>query len=218
MRCIALALPAVLLLNGSRTAVVCGMVAFAVVFAGFGRQARLVAAGGFMVIVSGLFVAVPGIHRIHLKPLHGCRQRFLDHVADRQLRDGGGVLEPPPVARARGGDLPPRVLDSRRPVYLNLLLGGGLIGLGAQLVLFASAIASGVAAGRLAKDPGDRLLAFALLAGVCAGIVSWALFDVAAFAQAAGMLALLIGMSGAALRVLWADRDVVATSSADSVR
>ena len=214
MRCIALALPAVLLLNGSRTAVVCGMVAFVVLFAGFGRQARLVAAGGFMVIISGLFVALPGF----LGSITGLFKGASDDPSVTSRTDSYAmVLEFWShhiwLGRGVGTFLPDYwILDNQ---YLNLLLGGGLIGLGAQLILFASAIASGVAAGRLAMDPHDRLLAFALLAGVCAGAVSWALFDVSAFAQAAGMLSLLIGMSGAALRVVSAERRA-ATASDDA--
>lgn len=217
MRCIALALPAVLLLNGSRTAVVCGLVAFVVLFAGFGRRARLVAAGGFLVIVTGMFVALPGF----IGSITGLFKGASSDPSVASRTDSYAVVfeywnHHPWLGRGVGTFLPEYwILDNQ---YLNLLLGGGLIGLGAQLLLFASAIASAGSAGRMASDPHDRLLAFALLAGVCAGAVSWALFDVSAFAQAAGLLALLIGMSGAILRILSAERDDETTPSHGSLR
>lgn len=205
MRAIAIALPAVLLLNGSRTAVVCGLVAFVVMFAGFGRRARLLAAGGFLVTITAMFVALPGF----IGSITGLFKGAGSDPSVASRTDSYAVVleywgHHPWLGRGVGTFLPEYwILDNQ---YLNLLLGGGLVGLAAQLVLFASAVASGVAAGRLAGEPHDRLLAYALVAGVCAGAVSWALFDVAAFAQAAGMLALLIGMTGAALRVLWSER------------
>lgn len=213
MRGISLLLPVVLLLSGSRTAMVCGAVAFMILMAAFSPQARLLAGGVLAMVLVAVYLTMPGFIGSLTSLFAGAGN---DPSVASRTDSYAMVLEfwshHVWLGRGVGTFLPGYwILDNQ---YLTLLLGGGVLALLAQLMVFLSAIGSGIVAARLATDHHDRMLAVALVAGVSAGAVSWALFDAAAFAQAAGIMFVLAGLCGAVLRVAQAQRDLVTAAPA----
>lgn len=200
-RAVAAAAPVLLLMNGSRTALVCGLLAFVVMMTSWGRTVRLVASGALLAVLAVMFVTMPGF----IGSLRGLFVGASEDPSVTSRTDSWAMVgeywsRHPWLGRGVGTFLPEYwILDNQ---YLNLLVGGGVVTLAALLLLFGTAVRAGVGAARVADDPHDRQLAVALVAGVSAGALSWALFDAAAFPQAAGALFVLIGMCGAVHRAV----------------
>jgi O-antigen ligase len=87
-----------------------------------------------------------------------------------------------------------RILDNQ---FLGLLIETGIIGLLATVLLFATAIVTGVRARRRSQDPTMRSLIQAVIAMVAAGACSLATFDAFGFPQVASTLMLGIGILAA---------------------
>ncbi len=95
-----------------------------------------------------------------------------------------------------------RILDNQ---YLGLLIETGFVGLACFLSLIAAALWAAHRAGRESQDLLGAQLGRGLLAGVASGAVTLALFDGLSFPMAGGMFFLLLGLAGAAGRVLRTD-------------
>jgi polysaccharide biosynthesis protein PslJ len=109
------------------------------------------------------------------------------------------ISRSPLFGRGLGTFLPKyRILDNG---YLGMLIGGGILGLGALLLLILVAAMAARKARRVAIDEFDRALAQALLASIIAGACGFAFFDTFAFPQAAGCFFLLLGMAGGMRRL-----------------
>ncbi len=216
LKLIALCVPVVILLTGSRTALVCGAIAFLVMMTSWSRQARLVAGGLTALTLPVMFVAKPGL-------LGGLGALFSGASSDPSVTSrtnsysiAAFYWEHHPWLGRGVGTLLPRywIFDN---MYLNLLVGGGLVVVAALLWLLLVAARSAVRASRRFTAPADKQLATAGLAGVLAGGLSLAFFDSLAFPQATGTLFLLIGLSGATFR-LASDPKAVAAVPAEPVR
>lgn len=92
-----------------------------------------------------------------------------------------------------------RILDNQ---YLGLLIETGFVGLGCFLGLIVAALVTARRAGRGSRDLLGAQLGRGLLASVASGAITLALFDGLSFPMAAGTFFLLLGMAGAARRVL----------------
>ncbi len=199
-RAIALAVPLVVLLTGSRTAIICGGVAFAVMLFGWKAKTRLIAAGVAAVLMAGTFVVLPGFLGT-LKGLFSGASNDPSVMSRTESYRIAGLYWDHHLWLGRGvGTFDPKywVFDN---MYLNLLVSGGVLCVVALVVLIAVSIRSALQARRLSTLPADRELAIAALAGVLAGAFALATFDVFGFAQAQDTFFLLVGLCGALLRL-----------------
>lgn len=200
MRLIAVAVPVVLLLSGSRTGLLCGFVAFVVLLAALTPRARVVASVLGVLALMSLFVVRPGF-------LGALGQLFTGAGEDPSVAsrtESYAVLldywsNRPWLGRGVGTFLPQYwIFDNE---YLLLLAGGGVVVVLALLGLFVVTTVSALRTRARAQQPDDRMLVMALLAGAAAGAVSAAFFDAFSFPQAAGCLFVLIGLVGAVATV-----------------
>lgn len=199
-RAIAALVPFVLLMTGSRTAIVCGVVAFVWTMVGWSGRAQLwgIAAGLLAVIV--MFVALPG----YVGTLRGLFQGAADDPSVKSRTDSYRIVfdfwqHHVWMGRGYGTFLPKYwILDN---MWLNLLICVGVIGIVAVAGLIVTACWSAVHVARRAAAPPDRQLAMGAAAGAAAGAVSMGTFDSFGFAQATGMLFVLLGICGAVRRL-----------------
>jgi O-antigen ligase len=90
------------------------------------------------------------------------------------------------------------ILDNQ---YLLLTIETGIVGLSAFLALISVAVWSAWKAKRLLVDPLDRALVQSVLASTVAGAVLLGFFDGFSFPMSAGLMFLLVGLCGGALRL-----------------
>ena len=194
LRSIAVAVPAVILVSGSRTALVCGAVAFCVMLLGWGMRARLAGLGAALLLLTVAAVTIPGL----LGSLRGLFVGAAEDPSVTSRSDSWSVgwdswSSHPWLGRGVGTFLPRYwIFDNQ---YLNLLVGGGVVVVGALLVLVVVAVNASLRAARRCTG-NERQLAFALAAGIVGGAVSLALFDAFSFPQALGSFFLLVGLAG----------------------
>jgi O-antigen ligase len=188
----------------SRSAIVGLIVGLAPLVSTWGRTVRRVALVVGVGMVAALYVLVPGI-------LGTVRGLFSSVGADpstlSRTSSYGTALQiaahDPVTGRGFGTFLPQyRILDNQ---YLLLLVELGALGLAAFAGLLVTTITCVIQAERSATERLDRQLARALLGSLLAAAVLFAFFDALTFPMAAGMLFLLVGLSGAAHTVLRGD-------------
>jgi len=196
MRLVAVVVPVILLLSGSRSALLCGLVAFLILMPALPLRLRWIASGLGVVGLAAFFVLKPGF-------LGALRELFAGADEDPSVASRTESYRVvyeywqtnPWLGRGVGTFLPHYwILDNE---YLLMLMGGGLVVVGALLGLFVTTTWSALRTRATEEDPEDRMLVMALLAGAAAGAVSAAFFDAFSFPQAAGCLFLLIGLVGA---------------------
>jgi len=197
----ALAVP----ISVSRSAIVCTFVALAVLLPALSRQARrvtYVCTGVALVVV---YVAVPGMLGALLKLFtrvgsdDSASSRTNSYALATQFFENN-----PLFGRGFRTFLPEyRILDNQ---YLVTLIETGLVGIAALLGLLGTAAFLAWRARGRGADPHTRRLAQALLASVAAGAASLALFDGLSFPMAAGVLMLLVGLTGSLDRLSSARR------------
>lgn len=208
------------ILSLSRTAIL-GLVVGAIVMVSTlprrRKMAMLTIGGGAFI---GIGVAVPGL-------LGTIRGMFVNIGQDPSVSGrtddyetaGAQIDLNPLLGRGFGTYIPTKYqfLDNQ---YLLTLVENGYIGLFALIGIFLSAIFAAVAVRRLTTDPNTRGLAAALIAALLVIGIAAATFDMLSFGIATGMAFLLIGASGALLRVVKRDAPpAVETSRAfDTIR
>ncbi len=84
--------------------------------------------------------------------------------------------------------------------YLGFLIQGGLLLLGAFVLVLGTGLLCAGRASRLAVDPASRSLAMSLTAAIAALALAAATFDAWSFQQARMVLAVLLGLAGTAWR------------------
>ncbi len=113
---------------------------------------------------------------------------------------GEFVARQPVFGRGLGTFLPQyRILDNQ---LLSLTIEVGLLGIGLFLGIAATAVWMAARARRRSRITLDRQLALSLAASVAAGTLLLAFFDGLAFTMSAGTFFLVLGLCGAAPRVL----------------
>lgn len=203
---IALAVPVLILLTGSRTALVCGTVAFVVMVCSWPPRTRLLAAAGGVVMMAVMFVAVPGL----LGSLRGLFSGASSDPSVTSRTNSYAVVgyywdHHPWLGRGLGTFLPRYwIFDN---MYLNLLVTGGVAIILAFAIVVLVASWASIRAGRLVREQTDKQLALAALGGTLAGAVSLALYDGLSFPQASGTLFLMIGLCGATYRLARAETE-----------
>lgn len=193
---LALAIP----VSISRSAIVCTVVVLATVvptWAGAVRRRAYLAITGLVAVV---FVTIPGILGTLIGLFAG-----LSGDDSAASRTGSYALAWEFIARApvfgRGFQtfLPQyRILDNQ---FLLSTIELGAVGLLALLGLFGTGFVTARRVRRLSADEPTRQLGQALAASMLAGGASFALFDALSFPQVANLVMLLLGVTGAALRL-----------------
>ncbi|MEL4505648.1 O-antigen ligase family protein [Luteococcus sp. H138] len=188
------------LVSLSRTAIICVAIGMAVLVPAWSRRAQLQVLFAAPIGLAAAGVAVPGL-------LGTLRGLFLgagedSSVASRTQSYGVAwsyIVRHPWLGRGYNTFLPRYwILDN---AYLQILIGTGIIGIGALFYLILSAARSARQAQSLFRDPTDALAARSLLAAVVAGSVSLFFFDAFSFPQSAGCVMLVYGLAGASLRL-----------------
>ncbi len=187
-------------LSLSRSAALCALAGVIVLAAGWSNAARLRAVG-FAVAVAGLvYVSFPGSLGAFTSLFTGASED--PSIGSRTgSYDIAGLMigQSPLLGRGFGTFLPKYwILDNG---YLGLLIEGGILGLLGFLAVIGSAMWAARRARRLAEDSFDREMCQALVASIAAGACGMAFFDTFGFPQTAGLLFLLLGLAGSALRL-----------------
>lgn len=184
----------------SRSAVICAAIGLLVLMAGWTVRDRVRALAALVVVAAAVYVTVPGL-------LSTLASLFLGASDDASIASrtgsydiaGGFILHSPVLGRGFGTFLPGYwILDNQ---YLLLAIETGALGVMAALLVFGCAASAARTAATRAEDGTDREICRALYASVLAGSVGFAFFDTMAFPQSACTLFLMIGLSGAALRI-----------------
>jgi O-antigen ligase len=184
----------------ARSAVVATGVAFIIVFLGLKPQHQrraLLILPVFLVIMR---IMIPGL-------LGTIRSLFSNFGNDPSIsgrtQDYAAVLHyfslSPLFGRGFSTFIPSiyRTLDNQ---YLGMLVEGGIIGVGAMIVLLFTGALSARAVRRVSPLDADKSLGQALCASILAAAISFGTFDALGFPMCAAMLFLFIGCAGALWR------------------
>lgn len=185
----------------SRSAIICGAVALVALLPTWPRQARIRTFGALAVGVVGIFVLAPGV----LGTLRGLFVNISDDTSASSRTGSYGlawdfIAEHTVTGRGYGTFLPSyRILDNQ---YLLSMIEIGVLGVTALLLVFLASLVCASVARRRQQDPRRRDLLQALFASVLSIAVGFAFFDAFSFPQYAATSFLLLGITGAAWRVL----------------
>lgn len=200
------------MLSLSRTAilslVVAGLVLMITLPKGRKSSVLLVGGGFFMgasAVIPGLFGTLRGMFS-NISNDPSVKARTADY-ADAWEQ----VYLHPWYGRGFGTYLPDKysILDNQ---YLLTLIENGYIGLFALIGLLLAALYAAIRARQLASDPTLSAIAGCFVATPLIGAVAAATFDLLSFGVATGMVFVLIGASGALLRIAKAERRQAAAS------
>lgn len=201
-----LALSLAIPLSISRSALVGAVTVLAVMMPRWPRPRRRRTLAFISALLLIIFVTIPGMLGTLTTMFTGISQ---DSSAQSRTDSYALALEfaarDPVLGRGMSTFLPSyRILDNQ---YLLLLVEVGIIGLLAMLAMLATATSVARRGARQARTEGHRHLGLAIGASVAAAAVSLALFDALSFPMAAGLLFLVVGMSGALGRLVDAPGD-----------
>ncbi|WP_454295828.1 O-antigen ligase family protein [Salana multivorans] len=197
-----LLISAPLAVSSSRSAYLAALVGVVVCALGWSWRQRAVALVFGCAGVVGLAVVIPRL----LRSVLGMFANVDSDPSIASRTDSFAVawqffMQHPFLGRGLGTFLPKyRIFDNE---YLLLLVSTGLLGLLAFVTLGVVALAGLLRTARIhAQAERERDLAFSLTAGVASGFVSLAFFDAFAFPMTMGTLFLLLGLGGAAVRLM----------------
>jgi O-antigen ligase len=180
----------------SRSAIVCGVVAMAVMMWWWPMATRLWALLVLVAISAAVYLSVPGVLGTITKLFSGAGE-------DTSVASRTGSYDvafqfigrSPWIGRGFGTYLPKYwILDNG---YLVLLIEAGVLGLVGLLVVIGAGVLAALRATAVLTDPFDREVARALVASICAGSAALAFFDLLSFPQSAAVFFLVIGLAGA---------------------
>lgn len=188
----------------SRSAMICAVVGVSVLAASWSARARLRGLGFALVMFTIVYLTTPGILGTITRLFTGISgDNSVESRTDSYEVAAQFISRSPVIGRGFGTFLPEYwILDNQ---YLGLLIEGGFVALVALLVLLASAAHASRRAARRLPEEFDRHLVGALFASTLAGSAGLAFFDTFSFPQSAGVLFLILGMGGGALRLQRAD-------------
>lgn len=196
----ALVLGVSMALTFSRSAYVSFGVALVILLVGWPARRRLNVGGVLVALCAVLFAAVPHLfgtitalfRNVGNDPSIASRTDSYDLAFEF-------IFQSPLFGRGLGTFLPKyRIFDNQ---YLGLLVGVGLVGTFAMVVLFAAGMRVSLQGARSGPDPANRDLGLTIAASVAAGTTSLATFDAFAFPMTMGTLFLVMGLGGALYRL-----------------
>lgn len=182
-------------LSLSRTTIVCLVVSVPIVVCAWTRTQRRAMYGATFVLLLGVYELVPGMLGTFLGLFTGISSdgSALSR-ADSVTYAFQYVARWPVFGRGYGTFLPEyRILDD---MLLGILIGGGIVGLTATLIVIGTPIWSALRLRARTSDPRSRSLALSLVAMIVAGFSSFATFDSLAFPMVPCLLFLAIGLVG----------------------
>ena len=185
----------------SRSAVIVVGVAFVVLLIGWPRRWRINALLIMPFAVVGLRLAVPGLVGTLISLF---KNLFNDPSISGRTSDYGvifGVIgDNPLLGRGLFTFVPRyyRIVDNQ---YLVFGVELGILGLATVAVFLAVSFFQSFAAHRRAVESAARDLSLAVSASVAGVLVSFVTFDALGFPMAAGLMMLLVGLSGACWRI-----------------
>lgn len=185
----------------SRSALVCALVGVGLLSLAWRPAVRLGALVLALMFSAVIFVTIPGI----LGSMAGLFTNISADSSAQSRTDSYGfamefVQRSPWVGRGFSTFLPIyRIFDNQ---YLTLMVEVGVLGLLAVLALQLRSLMCALAVRRRAEDPVLSQLGQAMFASVAAGCVGMALFDGFSFPMAAGLLFLMMGLSGCLHRLV----------------
>lgn len=191
----------------SRSAIVTGAVALAVLLPTWPSRARTWTLGGVAVAAVATFVSAPGV----LGTIENSFTKIGTDSSALSRTDSYGVAmefiaRSPWIGRGFGTFLPDyRILDNQ---YLLTTIEVGAIGLAALLAVFVTSLVCARLVRRRSSDPRRRDLAQALFASIAAAAVGFAFFDALSFPQFAAVVFLVLGLNGAAWRTSTIEREL----------
>lgn len=200
------ALPALLIFVGcfmsvSRSAVIVVGVAFVVLLAGWPRRWRINALLLMPFAVVGLRLAVPGLVGTLISLF---KNLFNDPSISGRTSDYGvvlGVIEDNPLFGRGLFTFVPRYYRIVDNQYLMFGVELGVVGLLMVATFLAVAFGQAHAGHRRAAESSSRDVSLAISASVAGVLVSFVTFDAFGFPMAAGLMMLLVGLSGACWRL-----------------
>ena len=191
-------------LSISRSALLACAVGTVVVLVSWPRRARRAAFGVTLVGSVAVYLLIPGMLGSLLGLFTG-----ISGDSSAQSRTGSYAIAADFVSRAplfgRGFQtfLPSyRILDNQ---YLGLLIEIGVVGLAAVLLLVGSGLLAARTTRVVRTSETVTHLGQGLLGAVAAGAVTLALFDALSFPMSAGVFFLVLGIAGAARRLVLAE-------------
>ena len=191
-------------LSISRSTLLGGAIGLAVVVATWRPAERRLTALGLSVAGVGVYVAIPGMlgSLLGLFTRIGTDSSALSRTGSYDIA-ADFIGRAPVFGRGFSTFLPEyRILDNQ---YLGLVVETGFVGLAA----FGALVVAGLVASRRARSTAPDLLtaqlATGLIGAVAAAATTLALFDGLSFSMTAGVLFLVLGLSGACRRLVLAD-------------
>jgi O-antigen ligase len=187
-------------LSISRSALICAAVGMLVIAWRWAPQVQVRAGFATVGLMGVFFVTVPGL----IGTLTGMFTSLGSDTSTLSRVDSYGtaamfIERSPVIGRGLSTFLPSyRILDNQ---YLLLLIEVGVLGTVAFALLMVAGIRAGLAARRWSTQTASALQAQSLAAAVAAGATGLAFYDGFSFPMASGTLFLMLGLSGAQLRL-----------------
>ncbi len=188
------------MLSFSRTTLICTALVLLVLAPRWSPRVRWTAGVSGMIGFGIAAIAVPGL----AGTIRGLFQGASDDPSVQSRTAGYGyALEMfshnPWLGRGYGTFIPRYYIFDNG--FLQFTMETGVIGVFFLLLLLITAMVSAWKAEHLLRRRADQEMARAILAGALAGALSIGFFDLFAFPQAAGCLALMIGLAGCVYRL-----------------
>ncbi|HWF51147.1 MAG TPA: O-antigen ligase family protein [Solirubrobacteraceae bacterium] len=187
----------------SRSAILCVAIAVAVLLVAMPARQRVVALSALPVAVAGVFVSAHGLIRALLNLLGlGAADPSIAHRVNNYTYVEEVVRHAPWFGQGVGtyiADSNLHILDNQ---YLKTMIESGLLGALALFGLFFIPMIASLIARHNSRDPALRLLCAATAAGALAAVVGSGTFDAFSFNMFYAAVALLLGLTGAAWRLV----------------
>ena len=196
-----LAIAAAIPLSISRSAILGTIVSWAVLLPAWPKRARRWTYLAVGILGVAIFLTIPGF----LSTLSGLFTG-IGNDASAGSRTGSYAIawefvqRSPLVGRGYSTFLPSYwILDNQ---YLGLLIETGIIGLASYLFMLVTGFRTALRAAKAKRDPNLRQVGHAIAAAIAALAVCNTFYDLLAFPMSAGILFLILGLSGAFLRLV----------------
>ncbi len=189
-----------ILLSGSRSALLCALVALVVLGADWSPRARRQTAASVVVLLGVVALTIPGMlgTLLHLFSRVGGDASIASRTDSYSLATEL-VHSAPWLGRGFKTFTPDyRILDNQ---YLDLLIEVGVVGLVAVLALFIAGICCAQLARRRAEDLVLGAYGQALTASIVAGALGLGMYDGFSFRMGAAVLFLVLGLAGGLWRL-----------------
>ena len=186
----------------SRTAILAVVVICLVILPTWPKQHRRVAYGVLVAGVIGMYGAVPGLLSTFRSLFGGLSSDSSTTSRTSAFSSAGPYISQHPWFGRGFGTFLPATYFFTDDQYLLGTIEFGIVGVLCLLTLFITGLVTARKVRRITADPVYRDLGQAMTASVAVAMVTFATFDALSFAIASGLVFMLLGCTGAALRIL----------------